>query len=241
MNRPRNDSTATAVKRRILRRPNKTLWSYTDFSDLNMSAVAAALSRLYKHGALRRVRRGIYHRPRATAFGPSRPDPASVVEALFKDRQSVPVDGYHRLGLTTQVSNELKRAVDRPMHVKPIRGIKIRTVTRPISRQKGIREDERAALDALRDIRRLPDTNVPDTVRRIKSLIKNGTLDPRRLTRFASAEPPRVRALVGALVETLGHRDDALEALRKSLNPLTRFKLRATDDVLPTAGAWHLE
>ena len=153
----------------------------------------------------------------------------------------MPLHGYHRLGLTTQVSNELKRAVDRPMHVKPIRGIKIRTVTRPISRQKGIHEDERTALDALRNIRRLPDTNATDTLQRIKSLIKNGTLDPGRLTRFASVEPPRVRALVGALVETLGHGGKAVDGLRKSLNPLTTFKVHATHDVLPTAAAWHVE
>jgi hypothetical protein len=139
------------------------------------------------------------------------------------------------------VSNELKRAVDRPTRVKPIKGIKIRTVARPISHQKGIHEDERAALDALRSIRFIPDTNVIATLRRIKSLMKGGTLEPGRLTRFASAEPPRVRALVGALVETIGYRDEAVDALRKSLNPLTRFKMPATRDVLPTAAAWRLE
>jgi Family of unknown function (DUF6088) len=241
MNRPHNRSIATAVKRRILHSPAKRLWSYTDFSDLNTVAVAAALSRLAKCGELRRVRRGIYHRPHATAFGPSRPDPASVADAVFKNRRSVPVRGYHRLGLTTQVSNELKRAVDHPMRVKPIKGVTIRTVTRPISRQKGIHEDERAALDALRNIRRLPDTTVADTLRRIKSLIRNGTLEPGRLTRFASVEPPRVRALVGALVDAVGHHSGALDTLRKSLNPLTRFKLHARRDVLPTAAVWQLE
>jgi len=241
MNRARNDSTATAVKTRILRRPGKTLWSYSDFSDLDTSAVAAVLSRLSRHGELRRVRKGIYHRPHPTAFGVSRPDPASVAEAVFKNRRSVSVPAYHRLGLTTQVSNELKRAVDRPTRVRPIAGIKIRTVTRPISRQKGIREDERAALDALRNIRRLPNTNVNNTLWRIKSLIKTGALEPHRLTRFATAEPQRVRALVGALVETAGHRDKTVEALHNSLNPLTRFKVHVPHDVLPTAAAWHLE
>lgn len=241
MNRAHDASVATAVKTRILRRPTKTLWSYTDFSDLDTSAVAAALSRLARCGKLHRVRRGIYHHPRLTAFGQSRPDPALVAEVIFKDRRSVPVRGYHRLGLTTQVSNELKRAVDHPTRVKPIKGINIRTVTRPISRQKGIRDDERAALDALRNIRRLPDTNIADTLSRVKSLMKNGTLAPRRLARFAAVEPPRVRALVGALVETVGHHSEAVDALRKSLNPLTRFKVPARRDILPTGAEWQLE
>jgi len=92
----------------------------------------------------------------------------------------------------------------------------------------------------LRNIRRLPDTNVADTLSRIKSLMKNGTLAPRRLARFATVEPPRVRALVGALAETVGDHSEAVDSLRKSLNPLTTFKVHATRDVLPTGPEWQL-
>ena len=49
------------------------LWSFEDFANLDPLAVAAALSRLNKTGELRRVRRGLYHRPQTTAFGASSP------------------------------------------------------------------------------------------------------------------------------------------------------------------------
>src|SRR6266481_8206859 len=178
MNRPRQKSIATQVKRRIGHRPNKAIWSFRDFSDLDATAVAAILSRLAKSGELRRIRKGIYHRPRNTAFGPTRPDPASVADSVFRGRRTIPIRGYNRLGLTTQISNELQRAVDRPTRIKSIRGIKIRTVTRPLVSQKGITEDERVALDALRNIRRIPDTTIPDTLKRIQSLLRDQRLQP---------------------------------------------------------------
>ncbi len=191
MNRPRQKSIATQVKRRIGHRPNKAIWSFRDFSDLDATAVAAILSRLAKSGELRRIRKG--------------------------------------------------RAVDRPTRIKSIRGIKIRTVTRPLVSQKGITEDERVALDALRNIRRIPDTTIPDTLKRIQSLLRDQRLQPTRLVRFALAEPPRVRALVGALVESLGCKDSYVHELRKSLNPLTTYRLGGIEKVLPEAATWYIK
>jgi hypothetical protein len=241
MNRTRRKSIATKVKKRIGHRPKKAIWSFRDFSDLDSTAVAAVLSRLAKSGELRRVRRGIYHRPRSTAFGPTRPDPAAVADSVFRGRRSIPIRGYNRLGLTTQISNEMQRAVDRPTRIKSIRGIKVQTVTRPLFRQKGITEDERVALDALRNLRRIPDTTVSNTLKRIKSLIRDRRLQPTRLIRFALAEPPRVRALVGALAESLGWRDSTVNELRESLNPLTTYRLGGIEKVLPDAAAWHIK
>ena len=44
-----------------------------------------------------------------------------------------------------------------------------------------------------------------------------------RLLRIADSEPPRVRAMLGAIGEQLGKRPKSLQRLRASLNPLSRF------------------
>ncbi len=44
-----------------------------------------------------------------------------------------------------------------------------------------------------------------------------------RLLKVADSEPPRVRALLGALAEELGREPAARSRLRASLNPLSRF------------------
>jgi hypothetical protein len=241
MNRARHDSIASEVARRILRGPSKKLWSFRDFSDLDSMPVAAALSRLSRAGKLRRVRRGIYYRPKVTAFGESRPDPATVADAVLRRRKSIPLSGYNRLGLTTQVSNDMVRAVERPTRIKPVRGIVMRTVTRPISRQKGITADERLALDALRNIHRIPDASTPSAVKRIKTLVANNRLNMVRLARFARAEPPRVRALLGAIAEDVGNHGSTAEILRQNLNPLTTYRVPGISAALKNASNWHIK
>jgi hypothetical protein len=60
----------------------------------------------------------------------------------------------------------------------------------------------------------------------------------RRLAAAAMAEPPRVRAMLGALGQELGMPVPVLDRLRASLNPLSRFdfgQLRA----LRHAREWH--
>jgi hypothetical protein len=45
-----------------------------------------------------------------------------------------------------------------------------------------------------------------------------------RLFKIATSEPPRVRAMLGAIGQQLGQPEARLSVLRKSLNPLSRFE-----------------
>jgi hypothetical protein len=44
-----------------------------------------------------------------------------------------------------------------------------------------------------------------------------------RLLEAGASEPPRVRAMLGAIGEQIGQPESALAPLRRSLNPLSRF------------------
>ena len=44
-----------------------------------------------------------------------------------------------------------------------------------------------------------------------------------RLLRIAVSEPPRVRAMIGAIGQQLGKNRRAMRRLRNSLNPFSRF------------------
>ena len=50
------------------------LWRLADFGGLPLTAVAQTLSRLSRQGVIERLGKGLYYRPRHTAFGPSRPE-----------------------------------------------------------------------------------------------------------------------------------------------------------------------
>lgn len=271
MNRTREKSVAHAVAERIAAAGSERYWSLQDFSDLDADgAVAAALSRLSRRGTLQRLRRGVYFAGRKTSFGPSQPDPTLAVAAALRHRgvEAVPsgLAQFNRLGLTTQMSAAITLAASRRVRTKAYRGVAVHVVARPLAAQAGITPAERGVLDALRRLRRVPDTTPAAIASRIKVLLTSGRLDFTRLTQFAEAEPPRVRALLGAIGEDVlrvrppavlpsaGLLDDqsdrspasskrairrALDELRAGLHPLTTYKVPENLGLIH-ARAWHL-
>jgi hypothetical protein len=253
MNMPKELSVAYAVRSRILRAGGDRLWAYRDFPTENRVAVSAALSRLARTGLIARVRPGVYYRPRRTVLGPSRPDPEVVLDAVLRLRGAEPVPSgiseYSRLGLTTQASGSITRAVPRRMNHAILSEFPVYLSARPLERQRGIRSEERTALDALRDLGRIPGSTPRDVIGRIATLIRAGKLSFSRLARFARVEPPRVRALLGAIGEDVrseGARGGAavlkenLERLRSSLNPLSSYRVPGAREVLASAASWRI-
>jgi hypothetical protein len=253
MNRDRDSSVANAARTKIDRGGPDRLWTYSDFGSADRAALAAALSRLVRTGQLIRVRRGVYYRAKPTMFGLSSPDPRALADAVSRARGERPVPSgvgeYSRLGLTTQASGTLTRATQRRGTREMLGGVRVESRVRPLNAQKGIVPAERTALDALRDITRIPDARPTDVLRRLGLLIRSGELDFVRLARYARAEPPRVRALLGALGDELRHEGarrqipiDVLAGLRESLNRLTSFAVPGARHALPhSASSWRIK
>lgn len=249
MNKRKNESVANKVYSRLIEGEKDRLWSHADFRDLNAMAVAAALSRMARKGLLTRIRKGIYYKPKNTAFGSTRPTPESVTDAILKGRRAHVIPSgssqYNRLGFTTQVSGAITRTSDRLIHVKGAGGIPLRITTRPLHFQKGIYPDERTVLDALRDLSHIPDTTPERVMIRIKDIIGSGKLKFGRLAKFGLEEPPRVRALLGALGEDLRNEgmpisSSDLERLKKSLNFLSTYRIPGLSKCMPHAVAWNI-
>ncbi len=232
-----------SVSRRVLKRIEKggldRVWTYKDFADLPGLPVAAALSRLAKKGRIRRVRKGVYYVPRVTRFGATNPDPATVAAAVLTRRgiawSPTGPAAYNRLGLTTQVSPTATFAVSRMVRLAA--GSNTKLSLRPVVR--GASADERAVLDALRDLRWIPDTTPDYVIARIGDLFRSKRISFERVARFARREPPRVRALLGAIGTSIGARPHLLAELKASLNPMTYFSLGLSDK-LETAREWNI-
>jgi hypothetical protein len=77
-------------------------------------------------------------------------------------------------------------------------------------------------LEILRERARFSDLSSEDTARRLRQLLADEDRY-RRLLAAAVAEPPRVRAMLGALGQELEMPPALLDRLRNSLNPLSRF------------------
>jgi hypothetical protein len=240
-------SLASRITARIVRGGGDRLWTYRDFADLDApaTAIATTLSRLARKRMLQRIRRGVYYRPDTTVLGETQPDPHAALDATLRRNRvrgvSTDLEAWRRLGLTTQVTAVPTIATPRRHRLASVAGHPVRTRVRGTT-PAGL-HNERAVLDALRSLRRIPGATPAEVLHRILLLIKGGKLDAAALAKMARREPPRVRALVGALLEEAGA--DAvppslLGELRRSLNPATRYRMPEAAAWLKSAASWGI-
>lgn len=91
-------------------------------------------------------------------------------------------------------------------------------------------------LDFLRSGGKASELPPQQTIQRTMALLsERGRFN--RLLRVVETEPPRTRALIGALGEQLGIKPSALKT-RTSLNPLSRFDF-GVFAALPNAADWQ--
>src|ERR1700733_15225352 len=221
---PRSAKHATTLVRQRVEAGGERLWRLRDFYDLPVSAVAQALSRLAQQGKIERLSKGVYYISRNTAFGKSKPNPAQIKELASKDSTVFPsgIAAANLLGFTTQ--NAARSEVATSALSLPRKLVGADTVIHPRRPQawSTLSETDAALLDFIRRSGKTSGLAPDETVRRLLHLFsEKGRFD--RLLGVADTEPPRVRAMLGAIGEQLSAGSPALKRLRSSLNPLSRF------------------
>jgi hypothetical protein len=215
------------------------LWRYDDFPGAPVAAVAQALSRLAREGTIQRLSKGVYYIARQTALGRSLPNPA-LMRRLASKRTTVFASGIaaaNLLGFTTQASSRSEVATSATSLPRKLVGGDTLVHTRRPEAWAMLTESEAALLDFLRRSGKTGELSGEDTTRRTLQLLgEPGRYE--RLLKVTPTEPPRVRAMIGAIGEALGKKPATLERLRESLNPLSRFDFGMLS-VLPSAGRWQ--
>jgi Family of unknown function (DUF6088) len=221
----RQRPSAAAIVRDRVARGKTDYWRHSDFADLPASAVATTLSRMAREGALRRVGKGVYYHPRQTSLGPSGPAATSVAaQTLRAPVHPAGLNAANVLGLSTQNPRRAEYATSAAGPPRALRGAIVHT-GRPATRA-GLSAEDGAILETLRDRARYSDLSPQRTVERLGKLIADED-HFRTLAAATLTEPPRVRAMLGALGQTLGMPETVLAPLRQSLNPLSRFDFGA--------------
>jgi hypothetical protein len=206
--------------------------------------LANILSRLVSQGKLSRLEKGKFFKPRQTQFGLVRPPEDEIIKSLtIKNGKILGYETgltlYNRMGLTTQVSNTIVIATNIVRRPKNLRNYKIKyskqnaTITKkniPILQ----------LLDALQDIKTIPDT----TVDRSFVLLKKGIMGLERpkqktLIKIALEYNSATRALTGALFERYV-RTEPVDLLRESLNPLSNYSIGISASLLPNKNNWNI-
>lgn len=170
------------------------------FSDIQLPTnqsydLSKAVNKLIQRGAVRRLLKGVFYRPRETRFGPLRPSERQILDFVMPNKTSAQgyITGlriYNQWGLTTQVSSQVVIATSN--YRKPI---KIGALT--IKFVKGIAPETESdveklrMLDVLKNFKRIPDRDPTAFVKIITSRLKSfSTHDLTRLVELAEKYPP---------------------------------------------------
>lgn len=239
---------ATEIRKRIKQLPEGKTFGYADLgiAKEEFQTAAKALERLQKQGVIKKVSKGVFYKPEQTVFGELKPDYSELLRPyLFENGKRVAYETgtslYNRLGLTTQMAFRIKIA-SRGKRININRGSLKADAVKSYTEVTDTNYETLGLLDAFKDIKRIPDCSVAQAVRRLSAIVK--ALDNKQtesLIKYALLYPPRVRALLGAILDNNNSQPKGLDKLKESLNPLSTIKLGIKENELPTKSKWYIE
>lgn len=239
-------SIAKAVRESVEKMPAGRIFSYRELPEYLKSpgTVIKAVNRMVSDGKIERFSKGQFYVSEKGLLGPMKPSDGEIIRSiLYKDgRLCGYVTGpylYNWLGLTTQMSRVVTVACKGSRQKKEFGTIRIDTVASRVP----VKEKDVPLLqylDALKDIRKIQDSDIDISLEIIRRRISElSGLERLRLAALAKDYyPPGVRALICLLFSSL--QLSVPERLALSLNPLTIYKLKLDQSRWPEAREWNI-
>jgi len=239
---------AAQIRNSINKIPESQPFGYADLGiePANFVTAAKALERLQKKGEIKKVSKGVFYKPEITRYGALGPNYDAVLNRfLFKNGKRVGyVTGgelYNQLNLTTQNYFITKIATNTSRKKIEKGWLKTSTVKSYVD----ITEDNYqllGILDAIKDIRNISDTPTTQAIKILAGkLVTFNKKDIERLIEFSLQYPPRVRALLGVILDDKLKNKFDLSTLKNSLNPTTIYKLKLKESDFPTIKNWNIK
>ena len=231
----------------LARIPCGYVFSYTEVSTEapEREALIKGLNRMAAAGKIAKLSQGKFYKPEQSPFGELPPPQDQVVKDLLERRGTVEgylsgLSIYPELGLCTQVSNTIQIGKNETRPAFQRGRYKISFI-----KQKNTITKETIPLlqilDAIRCIKKIPDTDIGSACERFKHLIQQlSSKEQQSLMKLAIKYPPATRALLGAVLSEVAPPLDT-DKLKQSLNPITRYKLTGATDALANVEAWNIE
>jgi hypothetical protein len=235
------------VRNKINKLPKGYIFTYRDFlvNEINTEAVIKSLNRMASSGEISKLAKGKFYKPEKTPFGELIPDQSEIVKDLLGDSKTK-ITGYltgqsiyHKLGLSTQVSNTIQIGTSNSRPTLKRGNYKI-----TFSIQKNIITKENIPLlqilDSIKNFKKIPDASPDAICKRFQMIINNlSETEINNAIRLSMKYPPSARALLGALID---HSTKSISTtnLFESLNPITSYDFNISEDALPTVTKWNI-
>lgn len=241
--------TAQKIKRQISKINEGKTFKYQQlFIESNeYLAAAKAIERLIEKNIIKRVSTGIFYKPKQSVFGELKPTESELLKPyLFQNNKRIAyitgISLYNKMGLTSQIPRILKIASREKritISVGNIKGTPIKSHVDVTDKNFYLLE----ILDALKDFNKIPDLDISSGIKIISNqLQKLNRNEIEQIIKCALSYPPRVRAFLGALLETLNFSlENDLNTLRKSLNLFSEYNYGIEEKNLPTVNNWNIK
>jgi len=235
------------ITSKIDRLPKGYVFTFKDIiTEVNKKeAIIKALNRMTVSGKIIKISKGKFYKPEATVFGELQPPQKQIVKDLLEKNGKITgyltgLSIYNQLGLSRQVSNTIQIGSN-TIRSSFRRG----QFTISFLKQKNIITKENIPLlqilDAIRTIKKNPDSTIEFSCKRILSIIKDlSDQDKKSIVRLALKYPPSTRALLGAMLEETVDKK-LTKSLFISLNPITSYNFPGVQKVLVFAENWNIK
>lgn len=210
----------------------------------NKETIIKALNRMAATGSITKLAKGKYFKPENTIFGNLVPNQKQIVKDLLEKQGKIigyltGYSIYNKLGLTTQVSNVIQIGRKETKPALKRANYKITFIPQKNTITKA-NIPLLQILDCLRYIKNIPGTDTGSACKRLLAILKRLKFNDRKvLAKLALTYPPATKALLGALLEQVGNPEFTL-LLRKTLNPITSYKIPGACKVLRKAKNWNI-
>lgn len=235
-------TTAKAIRERINQIEPGYIFGLKDFNEFtNSQLVILELSRLSKKGKIKRLSKGKYYIPKSSKFGELTPPEWQILDNIIKQS-----GGYfagaialNRIGVTTQIPSEILIRGARSTRNQKVGNLRIKFQSQGLKNIDYKNAAFTDIIEALRLIKKTPDGNTELTLNKIKKLITNLSIkDLDKLMEMANQDRPFIRALIGALIESIN--PQYAQKIKIKLNPVTTYKLNIKESVLPNKKDWGI-
>jgi len=234
------------IQKKIKKISEDTSFGYEqlDIAQNEFQAATKVIERLLKKGVIKKLSKGIFYKPKKTVFGELKPSNEDLLQQyLFENGKRIAyITGtalYNRLGLTTQMAFTYQIASRKKRIYINTGAIK----AKPVKSYAEVSDENYQLLgflDAIKDIKKIPDTSTDEIVIALRSKINRfKESEIKNLVTYSLLYPARTRALLGAILEDL-KKDLLLPSIKKSLNPLTKYKIGISSNVLSTSLNWNI-
>lgn len=235
------------IRNRIQDFPTDFVFCVSDFQldATQKQAAVRALQRMVEQGELRKMSKGKYYKPRQTIFGELKPSPSQIAKDFLSDGEKI--IGYltcnsifSTLGLTTQISTKIEIGTNHYRHPLVRDGYNISFIVQ----RNRITNDTIPVLrilDCIRYLRDIPARTPDEACIRIIELVR-GLDEPSKALMVVCAlnYQPYVRALTGAIIETIDGETQDVARLFNSLSGISRYHLPVSDRTLPNKLKWRI-